>query len=107
MGIIVSRHKTHAFMESWFIKLNQKIFLSDWFCDFMADITKSKTKADITIKYEHGLSNLITNNNCSWGGLYTVWGAKHTINRNNYSKTGALLSRKCLLPDTMVHLVGK
>ena len=89
MGIIVSRHKTHAFMESWFIKLNQKIFLSDWFCDFIADITKSKTKADITIKYEHGLSNLITNNNCSWGGLYTVWG------RETYNQPKQLFQNGC------------
>ena len=82
-GIILSKHKTHVFMESWFVRLNQKIFLSDWFYNFMLNITKEKDKADITIKYEHGLTNLITNNGCSWGALYTVWG-RETYNQPKY-----------------------
>jgi lipopolysaccharide biosynthesis protein len=78
-GIIVSKHKTHSFMESWFIKLNKKIFLSDWFKTFISNVTVEKNKETITIKYEHGLTNLIKNNGCSWSGIYTVYG-RYTYN---------------------------
>ncbi len=82
-GIIISKHKTHAFMESWFIRLDKKIFSSDWFADFMDSVTKEQNKEDITVKYEHGLTNLIKNNDCSWSGLHTVRGRK-TYNKPKY-----------------------
>ena len=60
-GIVISNHKTHSFMESWFVRLNKKIFLSTWFDAFMNSVKKETNKDDVTIKYEHGLSNLIKN----------------------------------------------
>ena len=75
-SMIVSKHKTHTFMESWFIRLNKKVFLSDWFSNFINSVEKEENKFDITIKYEHGLTNLITKNDCSWCGLYNVYGRK-------------------------------
>ena len=71
-GIIVAKHETHSYIESWFIKLNKKIFTSLWFDKFMNSVQKQPTKIDVTIKYEHGLTNLIKNNGCSWGGIFTV-----------------------------------
>lgn len=88
-SIIISKHKTHSFMESWFIRLNKTIFLSDWFGTFINNITKAENKADITIKYEHGLTNLITNNNCSWDGLHSVQG------RNTYNRPKSLFKKGC------------
>ena len=88
-GIIISTHKTHAFMESWFIRLNKSVFLSDWFGNFMNNITKAETKADITIKYEHGLTNLVKDNKCSWGGLYRVRG------RETYNRPKSLFKKGC------------
>ena len=82
-GIIISRHKTHAFMESWFVRLNKKIFTTDWFKDFMLSVQHETHKHTVTIKYEHGLSNLIKNNGCSWDGLYTVYG-RETYNNPKY-----------------------
>ena len=83
VGLIVSKHKTHSFMESWFIKLNQKVFISDWFHDFINSIQNEERKSAITIKYEHGLTKLIANNNCLWDGLYYVYG-RDTYNRPKY-----------------------
>ena len=80
VGLIISKHTSHAFMESWFIKLNQKIFMSKWFCDFINSVKQEKNKNEVTIKYEHGLTNLITKNDCSWNGVYTVHG-RMTYNR--------------------------
>ena len=82
-GLIISKHRTHAFMESWFVRLNKKVFLSEWFYNFMNSVEKEENKSDITIKYEHGLTNLIHNNQCSWGGLYTVRG-RTTYNKPIY-----------------------
>lgn len=83
VGLIISKHKTHSFMESWFVKLNQKIFMSDWFYDFITNIQNEERKSAITIKYEHGLTKLIENNNCSWDGVYSVYG-RNTYNRPKY-----------------------
>jgi len=82
-GMVVSSHKTHEFMESWFVRLNKKIFMSQWFDEFISSVKKEPDKNVITIKYEHGLTNLIKNNGCSWGGLFTVRGRK-TYNNPKY-----------------------
>ena len=73
-GITVSIHRTHMFMESWFIRITKKIFTSTWFDNFMNGVTKESNKADVTVKYEHGLTNLIKNNHCSWGGICYIRG---------------------------------
>ena len=87
-SITVSQHKTHEFMESWFIKLNQKIFMSNWFYEFINSVKHEKTKSDVTIKYEHGLTNLIINHNCSWNAVYSVYG------RATYNKPKLLFKNK-------------
>jgi len=83
VGLIESKHKTHTFMESWFVLLNRKIFLSKWFDEFISSVQQEKYKFTITIKYEHGLTNLIQNHGCSWVGLYTIYG-RETYNRPKY-----------------------
>ena len=88
-GIVISNHKTHSFMESWFVRLNKKIFLSTWFDAFMNSVKKETNKDDVTIKYEHGLSNLIKNNNCSWSGLYSFRG------RYTYNHPKSLFKKGC------------
>ena len=88
-GMVTSKHKTHQFMESWFVRLNKKIFLSRWFNKFLSDIKSEKYKYIITIKYEHGLTNIITENNCSWDGLYKIRG------RFTYNRPKSLFKRGC------------
>lgn len=83
VGIIESKHKTHSFIESWFVCLNKKIFMSSWFDEFISSVKKESDKSTITIKYEHGLTNLIKDHNCSLVGLYTVYGRK-TYNKPKY-----------------------
>lgn len=82
-GLIVATHKTHSYMESWFIRLNKKIFNSAWFDKFITGIEKQPEKTMVTIKYEHGLSNLIKKHKCSWSGLYTYHG-RFTYNNPKY-----------------------
>ncbi|MBO7644792.1 MAG: lipopolysaccharide biosynthesis-like protein [Alphaproteobacteria bacterium] len=89
MGIVVSKHKTHSFMESWFVRLNKKIFMSKWFYDFITNVQTEQYKHIITIKYEHGLTNLVKNNGCSWDGIYKVYG------RFTYNNPRRLFNRGC------------
>lgn len=69
-GLVVSHHKTHSFMESWFVRLNKNVFLSTWFDEFISSVTVQPTKNRVTVKYEHGLSKLITDHGLSWNGIY-------------------------------------
>ncbi len=89
VSMVISKHKTHSFMESWFVQLNKKIFLSDWFDKFMSGVKKEPDKYIITVKYEHGLTNLIKNNDCSWSGLYECYG------RFTYNKPKSLFKLGC------------
>ena len=88
-GIVVALHKTHSYMESWFVRLNRKIFLTIWFNEFISSVTKQPTKNQITVRYEHGLTNLVQNNGCSWGGVYTLHG------RFTYNHPKSLFKRGC------------
>ncbi len=88
-GLVISKHQTHEFMESWFVRLNKKISMSKWFNEFISSVHQELSKAKITIHYEHGLSNLIKNNGCSWGGLYSVYG------RKTYNKPKSLFIHGC------------
>ena len=88
-GLVVSKHKTHAYMESWFVRLNKNIFMNKWFSDFMSSVKHEVTKAKVTIKYEHGLTNVITNNGCSYSGIYTIHG------RKTYNKPKQLFKHGC------------
>ena len=88
-GIVISKHKTHKFMESWFVRLNTKIFMSDWFDKFMANVTKEENKDIITVKYEHGLTNLIKNHDCSCSGIYEFYG------RFTYNNPKSLFKHGC------------
>ena len=83
VGLVISKHKTHAFMESWFVRLNKSVFLSSWFDEFISNVQSEKYKYIITVKYEHGLTNLVHNNGCSWDGLYKFHG-RFTYNNPKY-----------------------
>ena len=83
VGMVVATHKTHSYMESWFVRLNKKIFMSKWFDKFITSVKKESDKYVVTIKYEHGLTNIIREHNCSCGGLFTVHG-RETYNNPKY-----------------------
>ena len=82
-SITVSQHKTHEFMESWFVCLTKQIFMSKWFYDFIISIKAEERKTYTTVKYEHGLSNLIHQNGHTWSGLLIKHG-RFTYNEPKY-----------------------
>ena len=89
VGLIKSIHKTHSFMESWFVCLNQKIFLTPWFDEFISSVKKESDKTAITVKYEHGLTNLIQNHNLTWSAIFDCHG------RYTYNHPKKLFLRGC------------
>jgi len=93
-GLVVSKHKTHKFMESWFVSLNKKIFTSAWFDEFMSNVKSEEYKYIITVKYEHGLTNLIQNHNCSWSGLFVFYGRFTYNNPKRLFKLGCPFIKK-------------
>lgn len=93
-GLIISEHKTHEFMESWFVRLNKSVFMSKWFYDFITSITHQDYKYQITVKYEHGLSNLIKNNGCTWDGVYHFRGRFTYNNPKKLFKIGCPFIKK-------------
>lgn len=88
-GLVISHHRTHSYMESWFIRLNSKIFMSKWFDSFISSVTQQADKTFVTIKYEHGLSNLIKEHGYTWDGVYHVRG------RYTYNHPKQLFLRGC------------
>lgn len=82
-GMVISKHKTHSFMESWFVRLNNKIATSEWFYDFITNVKQEEFKYIITVKYEHGLTNTIKNNGCTFDSLF-VYHGRFTYNNPKY-----------------------
>lgn len=52
-------------LQSYFISMKQKVFLSNWFGDFICSIKKELSKWDIIVKYEIGMSVLFKEHGCS------------------------------------------
>ena len=88
-GLVVAHHKTHSYMESWFVRLGKKIFLSQWFDAFITSVQHEEHKYIITVKYEHGLTNIIRHNGCSCAGIYNIHG------RFTYNHPKKLFIRGC------------
>lgn len=93
-GIVVSTHKTHSYMESWFVRLNKNIFLTDWFNEFMSSVTHQPTKNRVSVKYEHGLSNLTHEHGSKWGGVYVQHGRFTYNNPKQLFKMGCPFLKK-------------
>ena len=57
--------KNDEHLQSYFLSLKQKVYLSEYFYNFMYSIKKENNKLDIIKKYEIGLSNLLKKKNVS------------------------------------------
>ena len=50
-------------LQSYFLSMKKKVFLSDWFTKFIYSVKKESDKLEIIKKYENGLGVLLKNNN--------------------------------------------
>lgn len=75
-SLVVNPHKKHPHMQSWFVGLDRTVFLREWFVAFLYSVRKEADKNDVCIKYETGLTELITEKGIPYKGLYEVSGKK-------------------------------
>lgn len=87
-GIVANPHNEHPHIQSWFIGITRKIFLSKWYDKFMNHITRHESKGQITKLYEQGFSALVKEHNLNWECLYSVSG------RGVYNKVKKLYRKK-------------
>lgn len=87
-GLVKNPHRDHPHIQSWFIGLHPSVFLTDWYDQFMRNITKQPYKGAITREYEQGLSKNILSHNLTWCCMYSV------RNRGVYNKIKKLYRTK-------------
>jgi lipopolysaccharide biosynthesis protein len=60
-------------IQSWFIGMTQKIFLSKWFSDFITSVKKVETKTMVTALYENGFTRKLNENKIAWRCIYKIY----------------------------------
>lgn len=101
---VYNKNKPH--IQSYFIVLKSKIFNSKWFFDFINNITTENNKYDIIIKYEQGLSELITKNNCTIDSYLPLNSEKRDFVRN-WKRTieeNGILIKKSQFKNVLIEL---
>ena len=75
-GLVLNPHRRHPHLQSWFIGMHRKVFLSDMFCRFISGVTAQKDKNAVCDLYETGLTNLFDSEGFSYDALFRVKGKK-------------------------------
>ena len=88
-GLVQSKHKIYAPIESWFIGMRTKIAKTKWFKTFINSVTQQKFKTDVTVLYENGFTDLLIKHNISWHCMVTVHG------RDTYNRIKKLFKAGC------------
>ena len=58
-------------IQSWFVGVKSNIATQKYFSEFMHNISRQATKADIIMKYEVGFTKIMRDNKCSIGAVYS------------------------------------
>lgn len=82
-GIVKSKHRVYAPIESWFIGMKTKIAKTKWFEKFITSVKQLNTKNSVTVLYENGFTDLINKHNISWKCALNLHG-RATYNRVKY-----------------------
>ena len=70
-------------LQSYFLSLKQRVYLSKYFYDFILSIKKENNKDNIVIKYEIGLSNLLKKENISMASFLNSNIKENETDNNN------------------------
>lgn len=74
VGIAYNPNRSHPHIQSYFIGLRPKIFLSKWFNDFIASIKHQDEKGLVTKLYEQGLTDLIIKHEMEFACTFAIPG---------------------------------
>ena len=59
-GLVMNSRRSGPHLHSWFLGFKPAVFMSDWFRDFLQSVRKEDSKTDVCVKYEVGLSELLS-----------------------------------------------
>jgi len=93
-GMVFKKHKKEPHLQSWFLGMNKKVFLSDSFDSFITSIKKLSGKGLIAWVYEHGFTKMLIKNNFSFSGAYIVSGRGVYNNIKKLYKLGMPFMKK-------------
>lgn len=79
-GIVFNSHKQKPHLQSWFLGMSPKVFLSPDFNSFITSVEKQTNKGLVTYLYEQGFTRMLNKNHWSFSYLYSVHG--HAIYNN-------------------------
>lgn len=85
-GIMFNAHKRNPHIQSWFIGMAPRVFLSEQFDSFIRGVTR-QDKGMVTYMYEQGFTRMLLENGGSWVCTFTVRG--HAV----YNKIKYLFQR--------------
>ena len=85
-------------LQSYFLSLKQKVYLSEYFYNFMYSIKKEKDKWEVVKKYEIGLSNLLKNEKVSISSFLDSSIKENETDNNNVPFFNVAQAIKCGFP---------
>lgn len=94
-GLVYNPHKTHPHIQSWFVGLRKRVFLSSWFDEFMISITHQPDKGTITYLYEQGLTRLLRKHNIKYQCVYSASGRNIYNDVKKLYRAGMPFMKKC------------
>lgn len=79
-ALVMNPHKKRPHLQSWFLGMGKKVFLSDSFNRFLGSITALGSKEEVCIRYENGFTKMLSESGYTFRGLFSVRG-KRIYNR--------------------------
>jgi len=73
-GLVFNPNRRNPHLQSWFMGFRKSVFLSDWFSEFMLSVKALKSKSDVCIMYETGLTAMLGVHGVNYAALYRVGG---------------------------------
>lgn len=87
-GLVYNPNKHKPHIQSWFIGMKPRVFLSSWFDTFITSVSHQKDKSDICTYYELPFTSYLIDNDIAFSYLYKVKG------RGVYNKIKYLYKKK-------------
>ncbi len=73
-GPVINNHRREPHIQSWFVGMGRKVFLSKWFGDFIISVTHQEDMSKIYSLYEIGLTGLMEKHGIKCGALFFLKG---------------------------------
>lgn len=73
-AMVLNPHRRTPHLQSWFIGLRKSIFLSGWFAEFLGGVCPLDSKEAVCVKYETGLTELLTAHGAEYDALFRFRG---------------------------------